>query len=133
MDTAHVTLTAELNEADRWFARANKQVMATVTAWKDCGRCQGKGYAHFLGGDRAPGICFGCAGKGRVMADRNEKKRVAAECLVIERNRLRFAWVSYSKALKTNASNTHWSAKTIQETYSRTLKNIEEAAAALPR
>ena len=51
---------------------------------KDCKRCAGKGYAHFLGGDRAPGQCFRCAGSGTVPATR--KGAALLEAAFTERN-----------------------------------------------
>lgn len=99
-------MNAEINEADLWFKRAQKAVLASVSEWRDCGRCQGKGYAHFLGGDRAPGICFGCAGTGKLIKGRKEAQRVAAESKTIELNRLRFCWVAVNKAVKAQATDT---------------------------
>lgn len=33
---------------------------------KLCGRCGGKGYDYFTGTERAPAVCFRCAGAGKV-------------------------------------------------------------------
>lgn len=94
-------MAAEINEADRWSKLANRAIIASVTSWKACGRCSGKGYDFFLGGDRAPGVCFGCAGSGKLIQGRNEARRVAAESKIVDLNRLRFCWVAVNKALKT--------------------------------
>jgi len=39
-------------------------------ATKPCPRCDGQGWAHFLGGNRPPGMCYRCAGAGTVPATR---------------------------------------------------------------
>lgn len=92
-------LEREIATADNWAALASKLTFLSFPQM-DCGRCNGKGYATFCGSQNAPGICFRCAGYGKVI--RAGKARAACKVLYreIELNRLRFIWVSITKALK---------------------------------
>lgn len=89
----------ELTEASNWLSVALKEVKkAIATEYVPCPRCSGKGYDFFLGGSRAPGVCFRCAGEGKEVKSRKEKQAIAAAELEGHLNYLRFAWVSTHKA-----------------------------------
>lgn len=96
-----IVQTAELEmvAADRWASIAQKWTFNSFPL-VDCGRCNGKGYDHFTGSQNAPGVCFRCAGIGRVVRAGKAQAEYKALCREIELNRLRFIWYSIKKALK---------------------------------
>lgn len=89
----------ELSEASNWLTVALKEVKkAIATEYVPCPRCSGKGYDFFLGGERAPGVCFRCAGEGKEVKSRKERQAIAAAEREAHLNYLRFAWVTTNKA-----------------------------------
>jgi hypothetical protein len=85
--TRSATLEAGLAAADR-EAREAYAAATRGVPHKECPRCDGKGHAFFLGGSRAPGVCFRCAGSGRVPAGRDAAKAVREAAARAETQRL---------------------------------------------
>jgi hypothetical protein len=66
---------------------------------KECSRCEGKGYAHFIGTDRAPGVCWKCWGKGEVVKGRNDARMLGSLYAKAEVERLRALYRGFTLAL----------------------------------
>ncbi len=85
------------------FHTAAVKTLPTVEM-KPCSRCEAKGYAYFHGGNNAPGVCFKCAGKGKVVAHRSDIAMLTKLYAKIEVERLRILYraltlgLSYAKA-----------------------------------
>lgn len=96
---SHTSLTVALEAADKAYRASIKAAVAGF-AMKPCNRCNGKGSAHFIGADRAPGICFKCAGKGTIYATKAIHDEAALIVAKAELVRLRACWVAVNTALK---------------------------------
>lgn len=103
----HTTERAADNELRKAMWDAHTAADLFVRDWprvvvpmKDCPRCGGKGYAHFLGNDRAPGACFRCSGSGRLPATRADAKKVQDSTNARDLARLRHMWRAMRAALQ---------------------------------
>lgn len=87
LELAHA---AAISLADEAHAKKIEEIDKTFPR-VDCTRCGGKGYAHFLGPQNAPGACYRCGGEGKVVA-RNYVKRSKLLRLQVDLDRLRVYW-----------------------------------------
>lgn len=98
-ETVLAELTQELNSIDGWADVVLKTF--PKPAWEEtgCPRCAGKGEAHFIGPDRAPGVCFRCGGTGMVPKPGKNAAIAKTYGLNATLARYRAMWKAYSELL----------------------------------
>jgi hypothetical protein len=110
------------------IARAGRK-SAPVVAHKTCRRCQGKGEAHFIGTNRAPGICFGCAGSGKVPATKADMAILVKHHAAVEVERLRVLYRGHLLAvsmLRGGMTSLRWGVESEIESHERQMASIVE-------
>lgn len=97
-EAIHAAQTAADAVNAKLIAECRDEARAVPT--RPCGRCGGKGYAHFLGGSNAPGVCFLCGGDGKRPKSPEDARRLNLMAASIRLQFLRVLWVGYRDAFR---------------------------------
>lgn len=98
-ETVLAELIQDLNNIDGWADVVFKTFPKPTWETTKCPRCDGKGEAHFIGLDRAPGVCFRCGGSGDVPKPGKNASIATTYGLEATLARWRAMWKAYSELL----------------------------------